>query len=52
MATALQAEQPGLRALTPAPFVVTSRTQETADTWTLSLEAAAGAGRPSRPASS
>ena len=42
MATALQAEQASPSALTPAPFVVTTRTQETADTWTLSLEPVAG----------
>ena len=42
MATVLQAEQPTRRALTPAPFVVTARARETADTWTLSLEPAGG----------
>ncbi len=36
------AEQPPLGALTPLPFSVTAREQNTADTWTLTLEPAAG----------
>jgi NAD(P)H-flavin reductase len=44
MATPLQVEQASRRPLTPAAFVVTSRTQETADTWTLSLEPVGGEG--------
>ena len=41
MATTL-AEQPRTGALTPQPFVVTGREQDTADTWTLTLEPAGG----------
>lgn len=36
------AEQALPGALTPLPFIVTSRTQDTTDTWTLTLEPAAG----------
>ena len=38
MATATVAEPGAPGALTPLPFVVASRAQDTADTWTLTLE--------------
>jgi NAD(P)H-flavin reductase len=38
MATATTAEHPGVGAMTPRPFRVSGREQETADTWTLALE--------------
>ena len=43
MATAT-AEHPPPGALTPLPFVVAGRERNTADTWTLTLEPAAGEG--------
>jgi anaerobic sulfite reductase subunit B len=42
MATATLAEQLPQRPLTPRPFVVTGREQDTSDTWTLTLEPTAG----------
>ena len=44
MATTTSTEQPSPGALTPLPFVVAEREQNTADTWTLTLEPAAGDG--------
>lgn len=44
MATATVAEPGAPGALTPRPFVVGSRAQETADTWTLTLEPVGGEG--------
>lgn len=44
MATATVTEPPQPGALTPLPFVVSARERNTADTWTLTLEPAAGDG--------
>jgi NAD(P)H-flavin reductase len=44
MATATVTEPPHSGALTPLPFVVSARERDTADTWTLTLEPAAGEG--------
>lgn len=44
MATATVAEPGAPGALTPLPFVVASRAQDTADTWTLTLEPVGGEG--------
>lgn len=44
MATATEAENRAPGAMTPRAFVVASRERDTADTWTLTLEAASGEG--------
>lgn len=44
MATTALAEPPVAGALTPLPFVVSTRERDTADTWTLTLEPLSGAG--------
>jgi NAD(P)H-flavin reductase len=44
MATAIVAETADRGALTPLPFVVAAREQDTVDTWTLTLEPVAGDG--------
>lgn len=49
MATATVAEPRPPGALTPLPFVVTERSRDTVDTWTLTLEPAGGGGVPVAP---
>ena len=43
MATAIAASAPGVGVMTPLPFRVAAREQDTVDTWTLTLEPLAGA---------